>query len=192
VLERERQRTHSLLVRLLQLERGRPPFRVVAREQNVLLAGATAGLRGRVDRIDALADGSRLLIDYKTGRLKSMHLQDGAAEPLQLAAYANALLRADQGVQALALLGLNSAELRFSGATAVPDLSPARMKAATDWPTLQGAWMNEIERLLNEHLAGNAIPMPLAKLCGGCHVTALCRRMATRIAEEDGSGAVDE
>jgi superfamily I DNA/RNA helicase len=44
------------------------PFTVVATERNIEVTFPSGSLRGRIDRIDRLADGSLIVRDYKTGR----------------------------------------------------------------------------------------------------------------------------
>ncbi len=66
--ERERERMRNLLRKWLQVERQREPFEVEQLDegkQSVRHANLEFSLR--IDRIDRLADGSRVLIDYKTG-----------------------------------------------------------------------------------------------------------------------------
>ncbi len=65
---RERVRLNLLLTLWLDVERKRAPFAVENLEQGAQVA-QFAGLNFavRVDRVDRLADGARVLIDYKTG-----------------------------------------------------------------------------------------------------------------------------
>ena len=58
----------ALLTKWLQLERRREPFEVERLEEGALIA-RHAGLEFsvRIDRTDRLADGARVLIDYKSG-----------------------------------------------------------------------------------------------------------------------------
>jgi RecB family exonuclease len=64
------------------------PFTVVATERNIEVAFSSGTLRGRIDRIDRLADGSLIVRDYKTGKRRTTFLRalqksfkDGAPGP---------------------------------------------------------------------------------------------------------------
>ena len=106
VLEREAQRARRVIQRLLELEAMRTPFRVLAQEVDLDAPFADRQLRLRVDRMDELEDGRILVIDYKSGNAEAMRLQEPAARPIQLAAYA-AALQAQAPVKGVALLSLS-------------------------------------------------------------------------------------
>jgi hypothetical protein len=66
--QRERKRLGDLLGKWLAVERGREAFVVESLEGEAQLARFSGlALKVRLDRVDRLADGSRVLIDYKTG-----------------------------------------------------------------------------------------------------------------------------
>src|SRR5712664_3798915 len=66
--QRERERMAGVLRKWLDIERQREPFEVEQLELG-RQAARHAGLEFsvRIDRVDRLADGARVLIDYKTG-----------------------------------------------------------------------------------------------------------------------------
>src|SRR5690606_6401842 len=66
----ERERLEGLLWEWLQQEKTRPPFSVVAIEEQRRIHFAGLTLQLRIDRIDQLDSGELLLIDYKTGSPK--------------------------------------------------------------------------------------------------------------------------
>ncbi|MCK5796384.1 MAG: PD-(D/E)XK nuclease family protein, partial [Deltaproteobacteria bacterium] len=61
-------RLSALLSEWLALERDRLPFRVVARERKMIVTAGGLTCDLRVDRVDALDDGSLVILDYKTGQ----------------------------------------------------------------------------------------------------------------------------
>ncbi|GAA4350066.1 PD-(D/E)XK nuclease family protein [Kangiella taiwanensis] len=84
----EKARLEALVTESLELDKKRTPFKVVATEtsRQVELAGLTFSII--IDRIDELEDGSKLIIDYKTGQPTLVSLfRDPVAEP-QLLLYA--------------------------------------------------------------------------------------------------------
>lgn len=60
-------RLNQLMTRWLEIEIGRTPFSVVARETAHEVVLGPLRLGTRADRVDRLQDGRRVLIDYKTG-----------------------------------------------------------------------------------------------------------------------------
>jgi len=70
--ELERQRLIALIHEWLNFERGREDFGKVAHQQKVEFQLAGLDLRGRIDRIDRLQDGSLVIIDYKPAASPSM------------------------------------------------------------------------------------------------------------------------
>ena len=87
VERQERDRVAALVLEWLQLEKGRPPFRVLGTEQERDLRFGPLSLRGMIDRIDGLESGLRVVMDYKTGRVSpTAWLGERPDEP-QLPAY---------------------------------------------------------------------------------------------------------
>lgn len=183
-LERERLRAEHLLLRVLEMDATRPPFTVIAREHQLSLTSAAGIMSLRIDRIDADADGQLWLIDYKSGRPEPMRLEQGSAQPLQLALYEKALALAGQSVHGLALLSMNPVEPGYTGAAMQVQGWPGKWKSVPDWPTQRELWRGELERLLLQHVQGDAAVTPLRDACRHCHLPALCRRGDAAVAEE--------
>ena len=81
----EQTRLERLIGEFLQLERSRQPFTVNRREDKETVPVGGLLLNIRVDREDQLANGSLVLIDYKTGNIKTdgwLGPSAGAAAPL--------------------------------------------------------------------------------------------------------------
>lgn len=175
LLARERERTERLVLRLLQMDADRPPFEVVQREQKLPLATSGGVISVRIDRVDADAAG-RWLIDYKSGAPEPIRLEQGSAQPLQLALYQKALADSGQSVNGVALLSLSPAVAGYTGAAVDPSGWPGKWKRAQDWEAARQQWQAEIESLLQAHLAGASDVAPLRDACRLCHLTSLCRR----------------
>ncbi|HVY53919.1 MAG TPA: PD-(D/E)XK nuclease family protein, partial [Gammaproteobacteria bacterium] len=60
------ERLKLLLKNWLVLEKSRPPFRVIALEEEKTIEIANLPIKIRVDRMDEIANGQKLIIDYKT------------------------------------------------------------------------------------------------------------------------------
>jgi probable DNA repair protein len=66
--ELECARIETLLAAWLQIEKHRPPFTAVKVEERTEIEIGGKTISNRIDRVDALPDGSLALIDYKTGK----------------------------------------------------------------------------------------------------------------------------
>ncbi len=194
----EASRLNSLLREWLQLERQRSEFFVAARELDMTLALGPLHVSLRVDRIDELPDGSRVIIDYKSGKSTVLDwMGDRPARP-QLLLYSIA----DPGtVAALAFATVRPRDCRFSGlgtTAAAPGIA-TRLSGAGDftrdagvWGELNAQWKRALERIANEYVGGEAQVDPLTPAsCDWCGLQSLCRiefgRDDTVAALEDGA-----
>ncbi len=179
----ERKRLTALLLRLATLEKMRAPFAVVACEQTRSIAIGGVQLNARLDRVDRLADGSDVILDYKTG-LAYTHgwLGERPDEP-QLPLYA---VSNETEVAGLTFVQLRAREVAFKGLTrdaqVLPDVTAlaenknfAAQYAA--WPGLLASWRVVLEQLAHDYLAGHAevAPKHFPTTCDYCSLHALCR-----------------
>ena len=179
----ERERLTALLLRLTALEKARAPFEVVACEQP--RAPVIAGVRvsARLDRVDSLADGSQVILDYKTGLANiGGWLGEHPDEP-QLPLYA---VSGDADVSGVAFVQLRAREVAFKGLTRDDKVLPevATLAASKNlstqyagWPALLDSWRTVLEQLARDYLAGHAevAPKRYPQTCAYCELGALCR-----------------
>ena len=185
-------------MRLLKQEKERPPFEVRSAEsaQRYALGGLTITLRP--DRIDELADGQQLLIDYKLGdshqRNDWLDRQPGRPRRPQLPLYALALGER-LGALAYVILAPGAVEYRgWSNGAAVGagvQQYPAGVRVdlgdPPDWDALLHHWRFTLTRLAEQYVAGEARADPLPQACATCHLSTLCRiheRVASERSEE--------
>jgi ATP-dependent helicase/nuclease subunit B len=178
----ESQHLGNLLQDWLEVEQARTSFVVRQREQEVTLELQQLQIRLRVDRIDELPDGSRVIIDYKTGISKVQDwLGDRPARP-QLLLYS---IAEPETTGALAFAQLRSRDCRYVGLgemaiaagvqTDIGKVVRDRMDAA-DWAQLNECWKQNLARLAAEFVAGEAQVDPLsAASCTWCGLHSLCR-----------------
>jgi RecB family exonuclease len=187
--EREAERLARLLGKWLELESARDFF-VVER----LEAGAEAARHAqvefsvRVDRIDRLADGSRVLIDYKTGAANRDWQGERPDNP-QLPLYA---LLHRPSLIAVAYGKINAAECAFVAESERSGIFPrkraTRLEGLASFAALMDVWAERIERLADEFRRGRAAVDPTPTACRSCHLHGLCRVPSTM----DLSEALDE
>lgn len=160
-------RLQTLLARWIAVEAQRAPFHVVACEARHELNIEGLVVRVVVDRIDELADGRWVIIDYKSGRSATADswAQSRMAEP-QLPVYA-ALAFPDKAVAAVVLARVVMNGAGFSGvaeeAGLLPDVKPLeaqrRRYAEADfpgWPSVRERWAANLTELAREIRTGCA------------------------------------
>lgn len=180
-LDMEKRRITDLLKDWLDVEAHRTEaFRVVSREAPHTLALGQLNLKLRVDRVDELGDGSRLIIDYKSGRADTpvRWFDDPPSRP-QLPIYA--LLEPPAHGVAYAIL--RGGELGFKGvaerayAAGISDDLPrvSKREELSDMQAAREFWRTGLEALATDFVDGTATVEPTTDACRYCARFALCR-----------------
>ena len=170
----EERRLRKLLKEWLEIEKLREPFTVLSLEEkrNARIGGLNVSLRA--DRIDQLADGRRILFDYKTGEVdKTSWRSDRPTEP-QLPLYCVTAAETEPfaGV-AFAQLRVN--DLKFVGAgVALPGMVEIKLETG-GLDTEISRWRERLQALAKRFQDGDARVDPLKKACEYCDVKPLCR-----------------
>lgn len=179
-----------LLRTWLAQEQQRPPFTVAAREQprTIELAGLSISLR--LDRVDRLADGSHLVIDYKTGRIAGNSFLDGdRPDQPQLPVYA---LVADTPVTGVLAARVRADDPGFCGMVC-GDEGPAgaQHRSAEDWARQLDNWQVVLTRLATAFREGDAAVDPKngSATCRTCDLATLCRIHEAGTGEDDPEAA---
>jgi exodeoxyribonuclease-5 len=164
----EAARLAALVAAWVELELERPvDFEVVACEEKHELSIEGIAARVTVDRIDALADGRRIVLDYKTGATVDARswAADRIVEP-QLPIYATWTV-APAPLAAIAFAQIRSDRLRFVGIAESPHLLPKVDALADarklfdaerfpDWAALLEHWRLAISAIAAEIKSGDA------------------------------------
>jgi ATP-dependent helicase/nuclease subunit B len=188
--QRERERMLNVLLGWLEVERGRAPFEVEQLEHGTRVA-RHGGLdfAVRIDRVDRLADGARVLIDYKTGNASADWRGERPENP-QLPIYA---LSSPQGLVAVAYALVNAADCGFvaeaeRAAIFKPRGRKSPLEGLTSLAALIEVWSRRIESLAADFAAGRAAVAPTLRACKTCRLHGLCRVPA---ALEDAADSYD-
>ncbi len=169
----EQQRLEQLLKEWLLVEKDRGGFKVIATEKWQEIVFEDIELNLRVDRIDELADGRCVIIDYKTGPVSKNDWESDRPNDPQLPLYA---VTSKQEVAAIAFASLKRGKLGFVGQAEANDILPG-IKADPDllWQDKLNAWEQILIRLANDFRNGKAIVEPTIRACRYCDLHALCR-----------------
>lgn len=175
--DRERIRLHGLLRKWLEIERERAPFEVERVEGGAQIAHH-AGLKFevRIDRVDRLEDGARVLIDYKSGVANADWRGDRPDNP-QLPLYA---LLHPKALVAVAYGRINAAQCGFVAESERAEIfkrggQKSKMEGMASLADLMKLWSQRIERLAAEFAAGRAAVDPTPRACRSCRLHGLCR-----------------
>lgn len=179
----ERNRVEALLGRLLELEKARAPFTVLGREEPRPVSVAGVRVETRLDRVDRLADGGHVVLDYKTSReVSAADWRGERPDEPQLPLYA-ASGRGD--LAGVAFAQLTARQVRFEGLSRAAGVMPgvpalAESKEAEHYPDWNGMlerWRAVLEALAREFLAGHAAvaPKDYPETCKRCDFPTLCR-----------------
>lgn len=171
----ERTRLFTLVDEWLVLELQRAPFAVVEREFTAVLRIEELELRLRIDRVDRLADGSLLVIDYKTGKTSRNAWEVPRPDQPQLPMYVLAL--ASQPVHGVAFGQVKRGECKWIDEPRGTALQTPDAEARREWPNLVATWQTELSRLARQFAAGDARVDPKrgAATCRVCDLQVLCR-----------------
>lgn len=165
-LQLELQRLENLLWNWLQLEKQRPSFAVISKEQNRAITLGNLTITIRVDRIDELADKRKLIIDYKTGKnnLSNSWLGERPDEP-QLPLYC---ISETDPVASIAFAHVRATQ---------PGFEEIKLEKNKSWEQQRQEWQLILEKIGNEFHHGKAHVDPKygKQTCRYCHLKGLCR-----------------
>ena len=182
LVELETERLTRLVAEWLAYERQRLPFAVAQTEARteVTIAGLT--LRLQLDRVDVLDNGSKLVIDYKSGDVGPAAWRGARPDDVQLPLYAAFAVGED--LEGLVFGRIRPGEMKFCGRVRdangllITGLHPSNglvKEPLTDDQLDQ--WRRLIERLGADLMSGRADvnPKDPVKTCERCHLHAVCR-----------------
>lgn len=169
----------DLLSDWLNLEKRRENFQVLATEKQytINLNGIPVNLR--IDRIDKLADGRVLLIDYKSGKHQPTIFDWFSTRPVhpQLPLYSLALDKID----GLAIAQINHGALKFREIT-LKELAISMVKnnlpsaKEISWQSVSNHWRTILAQLAADFIAGKATIDPISQeICASCNFSTICR-----------------
>ena len=181
-IQLETGRLETLINEYLKLERERQPFTVKECEQWHQFTFSNIEIRTRIDRIDELADGRYVIMDYKTGTPKIPAWFDERPDEPQLPLYA---ITSEGEIAAIVFTKLKRGETAYIGLAQeeglLPDVkTPGNTRGVkdvvTDWNTLFTQWKETLNQIAVSFREGEASVNPKdATTCNYCDLHAFCR-----------------
>lgn len=181
----EQQRLTKLLQRWFALEKNRPPFKIAALEQTYPIQFGNLILSMRIDRIDEIDDGSKLVIDYKSQLTVAKDWFGPRPTEPQLPLYC----LTQDGITGLSFACIRSDKIGFSGIseqeTNIEGIIPYHDFAdssnshitATHWQEQKKDWQQTFNQLAQQFSQGDASVDPIdpPTTCRYCELTSFCR-----------------
>ncbi len=195
-LDLERQRLIDILAAWLEVEGSRDiSFTVELSEESLEWDCDGLNLSLKVDRVDRLSNGQRIVIDYKSSAGQSAI--DWSQSPLkspQLPCYSQVIT--DVETIAIGQVSINEPGYLTLGADIGLDDADKKSKKAMDragvseLAGLKDQWLVDLRSLVSAFVNGSGTPTPSPSACRYCHYAAICRAHAVSDwdAEEDMSG----
>lgn len=178
----EKQRLSKLIWDWLQIEKDRPYFKVLHNEIKTDIKLNQLNLSIRIDRIDELSDGNKIIIDYKTGKNNNINswFGDRLEEP-QLPLYS--LLYASHTC-GISFAQIAPGENTFKGISryaqdikGIKLLTDVKKAEVTSWDEQLKNWDQTLKKLSDDFCHGIATvdPKDSTQTCTWCALKPLCR-----------------
>ena len=170
----EKERVKRVIKKYIDLEKDREFFEVIKTESETKVEIDGLKFSTRIDRMDRLKDGSKLIIDYKTG--KNIGLSKLINQPLeqaQLPIYA-----ITNEVSGVAFATINPQNCQFKAITKnkhdLP-MSSQSINRMPEWKKQVSDWKEELVKASQQFQNGNAKVLPSLHACDFCDYDLLCR-----------------
>ena len=171
-------------------------FTVEHKEEKELIELGGIRMSIRKDRVDKLADGRNVIIDYKSGEKNPGAWKNERPEEPQLPVYA---VTTKEPLAAIAFANLKTGKEGYAGISAsegiLPDVKIGEKSVLkTNFSDQITAWRAPLENLAADYIAGSAVVAPKKRVetCKHCELQTLCRIAeldpANPLAEEEENG----
>jgi len=171
----EKRRLQKLLLEWLEIEKSRPAFAVAGIEAERVVTISGVQVKMRADRVDELSGGREIILDYKTGQLKSKGWDGERPDEPQLPLYC---VTNERPVAGAAFAQIRIGEVGFHGLTAAGTNLPGMKnfsKSPVPFERQLVEWRRVLEQLAANYRGGHAEVDPKPGACDNCGLRGLCR-----------------
>jgi len=170
----EKIRLVKIIRQHIDLEKQRSDFEVIKTESTSEVDINGLKFSTRIDRMDRLANGDSLIIDYKTGKdVKVSQMTGDPIDQAQLPIYA-----VTNSVDGVAFATINSNDCQFKAITKNKSELPLTKQAINrmpEWDKQISEWTSILESASEQFQNGIASVLPLKNACDYCDYDLLCR-----------------
>ncbi|MBA5249399.1 MAG: hypothetical protein FE834_07755 [Gammaproteobacteria bacterium] len=168
----EQIRITRILHQFFTLEKTRPPFTVLSTEKEMHAVIKGLQFTTRLDRLDQMTNGDKIIFDYKTGNPTPTHWCGDAIKEPQLPIYA-----INNDTQGIAFIQLNADKIHIKGISKDPESLPKQRptKACAKWNDQLPLWQTTLESTSQDFQSGKAEVTPTKDACDYCDFDPLCR-----------------
>lgn len=155
-----------LLQKWLIIEKSRQSFKVIARELRQKIQLKYININLQIDRIDELENGSKIIIDYKTGSVKISDFFGERPNEPQLPLYC---ITYPEDIEGIMLAQIHPKKMNYLGLNKKDD--------PDNWQELNIQWKNTLFNLEKDFHEGHAIINPKQdyQTCKKCNLHIFCR-----------------
>jgi RecB family exonuclease len=181
--EIETRRLMSLVRDWLEMDRSREDLTVIESEQSHHITIGGLFLKTRLDRVDEMSDGRRIVIDYKSRSPTVESLVGDRPEEPQIPVY---LITTEPNAVAVAFAQVRRGDMKFIAIARDNDLLPG-VKSLSEsrglcdryesWEGLINSWSENLTHLAESFYRGESEVNPSGgdQTCRNCDIQPLCR-----------------
>ena len=170
----EKIRLVKIIRQHIDLEKQRSDFEVIKTESTSEVDINGLKFSTRIDRMDRLANGDSLIIDYKTGKdVKVSQMTGDPIDQAQLPIYA-----VTNSVDGVAFATINSNDCQFKAITKNKSELPLTKQAINrmpEWDKQINEWTSTLNSASEQFQNGIASVLPVKNACDYCDYDLLCR-----------------
>jgi RecB family exonuclease len=166
----------------LEVDRSREDFTVIESEQSHQIEIGGLVLKTRLDRVDEMSDGRRIVIDYKSRSPSVESLVGDRPEEPQIPLY---LITTEPDAVAVAFAQVRRGDMQFTAIARDNDLLPG-VKSLSEsrlsdryesWEGLINSWSERLTHLAESFYRGESEVNPIRRdlTCRYCDIQPLCR-----------------
>ena len=169
----EHDRLTQMINKFIDTEKQRDEFRVIATEQVIEADVNGLSFTTRLDRVDEMENGDRIIFDYKTGNIPSNPWCGDPIKEPQLPIYATT-----NQADGVAFIKPAADKISYIGLAKNKDSLPnktSQQKSCAEWDEQLKLWRKQLDRTSLDYQQGKAEVLPTKHACEYCEYASLCR-----------------